>query len=349
MAYQRDYSRRLNVAMIGIGSHSYRNLLPALNFLPVRLVAMCNRTDDARARDTAEQYGCRSFQSTTEMYANVDVDAVFICVGPESHPKLAIEALDSGLHVWMEKPAAYSATEIQQMIDRRGDRAVVVGYKKAFMPATQKAIEIVNSPRYGGLRSMMAVYPAPPPPRASPGAESRDLGTKWLDTGSHPLSVMLAVGGAVESATCIRSGGMNAAAGIAIVQFDSGVIGNLHLASGPLPSERYQFFADEWHLTIDNSTRVELQRGIPGDYGEVSSFAPPGDDTGAVLWQPQNCKSTLENKSEFTQGVYHEMRYFCDSIIEHRTPEAGSLEFALALTKVYEALAASSGEPIHIR
>ena len=37
MSYQREFEQRLNVAVVGVGSHGYRNILPALHYLPVRL------------------------------------------------------------------------------------------------------------------------------------------------------------------------------------------------------------------------------------------------------------------------------------------------------------------------
>ena len=30
MSYQRDFENRLNVAMVGVGSHTHRNILPAM-------------------------------------------------------------------------------------------------------------------------------------------------------------------------------------------------------------------------------------------------------------------------------------------------------------------------------
>jgi predicted dehydrogenase len=56
MSYQRDFERRLGVALVGAGLHSYRNLLPPLHYLPVRLQAVCDR-DESRARSAAEEYG----------------------------------------------------------------------------------------------------------------------------------------------------------------------------------------------------------------------------------------------------------------------------------------------------
>ena len=186
---------------------------------------------------------------------------------------------------------------------------------------------------------MLAVYPMELPPHGREVLEQRQF-TNWLGNGIHPLSLMLAAGGKVDAVTAIRgkSGG-----GAVILEFASGVTGTFHLASGPHPLERYEFFADTWHLEIDNCQRVKLQRGIPFAYGVTTCFAPPGDDSGAVVWEPQNCLATLENKALFTQGIYQEMRYFCDCVLEGRAPEKGNLEFALELMRVYEAALVSEG------
>ena len=45
MSYQREFEKRLRVALVGIGSHAYRNILPVFHFLPVHLMAVCNRSD----------------------------------------------------------------------------------------------------------------------------------------------------------------------------------------------------------------------------------------------------------------------------------------------------------------
>ena len=59
--------------------------------------------------------------------------------------------------------------------------------------------------------------------------------------------------------------------------------------------------------------------------------------------------ATLENKALFTQGIYGELAYFCECIIEDRRAEKGSLEFALELMKVSEAAMISNGKQIDIQ
>lgn len=344
MGYQRDYDKTLRVGIIGAGSHCYRNILPTMNYLPVAVTAICD-INAAAAQKTARQYAnCSWYTSADTMYRQEDLDAVFISTGPQWHPGLSIEALQAGVHVWVEKPVAMRCTEVEEMIKHRGDKVVVVGMKKAFMPVTEKAIEIVQSMKYGNLKTILAVYRMSIPANGREVLEQRQF-TDWLANAVHPLAFMMAVGGSVKSVTthCQADGH-----GICILEFRNGVIGNFHLASGAYPMETYSLFGDTWHLDIHNNNRIELQRGIPFQYGKTTSFIAEGDESGAVVWEAQNCLATLENKALFTQGFYAEMKYFCDCILEQKQPVKGSLEFALELMKVYEAGLLSQGRTILI-
>ena len=348
MTYQREFEKKLKVGIVGVGSHAYRNLLPAMNFLPVSLQAICD-SNRQLAEKTAAQYGAKGcYENAGEMYRNERLDAVFLCVSPILHPQLACEAFDAGLHVWMEKPPARRASEIAEMIRHRKNKVAVVGYKKAFMPATQKAIEIFATEPFGPLRSILAEYPMTIPDDGE--AVIRD-GTvvNWLRNGCHPLSLCMAVGGAVTAVTVHRG---NDGSGVCVLEFANGAIGNFHMAAGRnkgQPIERYSFFGDECHLVIDNSLRVTFQRGIPFEYGRTTSYVPEGLDSGAIVWEPQNREGTLENKALFTQGIYNEMQYFCAQALAGKPAEKGSLEFALEVMKVYEAGLLSKGNRIEIK
>lgn len=343
MSYQREFEHRLNVGVVGVGSHCYRNILPAMHYLPVRLKAFCDlRLDLAKA--TAEEYGVGAcYASTADMYAGEDLDCVFICVSPEAHPELACEALDAGLHVWMEKPPATLASEVETMMRHRGDRVVVVGFKKAFMPATRKVIELMGTEDCGPLRGLSAEYPMTIPEDGEQVLRTREA-PNWLKNGCHPLSLLLAVGGDVSAVTMHRS---DYGTGVCILEFASGVVGSFNLVSARRGCERYAFWGNQ-HVAIDKDLRVTLERGIPFNYSRTTNYIPTGLDSGAVSWEPQDTLGTLENKALFTQGFYDELRYFCDCVLEDRTAEVGSLEFALSVMKVYEAALMSRGRRVAI-
>jgi predicted dehydrogenase len=343
MSYQRDYPQRVRVGIVGVGGHCYRNILPALHFLPVQLVGVCDVKPDL-ARATAAQFGCRAFTDAQEMFTSGEIEATLLVVGPTEHPRLATEAFDAGLHVWMEKPAAMRAREVEAMIARRGDRVGVVGFKKVFMPSARKALELVRAPGHGPLRTMLAVYPMDLPSDGAAVLEQRRF-TNWLGNGCHPLSLLIAAGGTPQEVISHRGGH---GGGACIIHFTGGAQATFHLASGPWPNERYAFFSERLHVEIDNSLRVTLHRFIPFDYGRTTDYAPPGEDHGTVVWEPQNTLSTLENHSLVTQGIWDELMYFCRCVLEKRPAQTGSLELALDVMRVYEAALISEGSPVKL-
>jgi len=343
LSYQREYKKRINVGIIGAGSHCYRNILPVMNFLPVKIKAICDINYEL-AKVTAEQYACNAYQDARDMYMKEDIEAVFICVGPEYHPQLVIEALDAGLHVWVEKPIAVRAQQVEEMINHRKDNIVVVGLKKAFMPSAKKALEIANSTKYGNLRSILAIYPMSIPKN---GREILEAGgtPNWLRNGVHPLAFLMYIGGKVSSVTAHCNEHEN---GILALQFANGVVGNLHMSCGVQPSmDFYALYGDQWQMEI-HDTKITLQRGIPFEYSKTTNYAPEGDESGAVVWDTSNCLATLENKALFTQGFYNETMYFCDCVLKNQKPIEGTLEFALEMMKVYEAGLLSDGKTIYI-
>ncbi len=352
MSYQREFPKHLRLGVVGVGSHCYRNILPALHHLPVKLEAFCDLNAEQLAC-TAREYGvARCHGSLTEMIATGGLDAVLICVGPGQHPTLAIEAFRAGLHVWTEKPPSVRAAEVEHMIAARGDRIGAVGFKKGFTQGVAKAREFFVDGRYAPIRSILGVYPMDVPADGATILETRKV-TNWLSNGCHPLSFFVAVGGPVRAVTTFRG---KEGGGACVLEFESGAIGNLHLASGAQctqPLEHYMVAGKDAHLTVDDVVRVSLHRGIPFRYGRTAEFSPPGDDSGTVVWAPQNMLGTLENKTEFTHGTYHELLDFCQRALGEKQADnslanPGSLETALHLMHLYEAALLSDGNRIEI-
>lgn len=347
MTYQREFERRLRVGLVGAGSHSYRNVLPALHYLPVELVALCDVNESILHR-TAKEYGVQSvFTETNRMYAESELDAVLMCVGPRHHARLAIEALSAGLHVWMEKPPAMRADELRGVIAARQKQICAVGFKKAYMPATRKAKELLMLEEFGPLRSILAVYPMTMPQDGRRLLESGDS-HNWLSNGCHPLSFMIVTGGNVREVTTLLGTGEDPV-GVVYLQFENGASGVFHLAGGAAqgqPVERYDLFGHGKVISIENSARVVYQRGTPFQYQTQRDFTAPGTDTGAVIWEVNHSLATLESKAIFVQGIFDELLDFCLAVLEERPLQVADLEFSLHVMQVYEAALISGGQPV---
>lgn len=349
MSYQREFEKKLSVGLVGVGSHCYRNLLPAMNFLPVEIRAVCDLNRQL-AEKTARQYGCPAvFTDDQEMHRNVRLDAIIASAGPAAHPVITKNALRSGVNVWMEKPPALRASQVEEMIALRQDRAVMVGFKKAFMPAAGKVREILASPEYAPLYSMMALYPMEIPANGKTVLEKGEF-TNWLGNGCHPLSLMISLGGPVKRVTTLRAGKPG---GACVLEFEDGALGTLVLAAGAptsQPVEEYRIFCKGGMISIEDTEKVAFQRGVPLEYGKSASFAPDGLNHGALVWQAQHMLATLENMALFTQGMYASLKSFCDAVLSGRpVTGSGSLEHALMVMKVYEAALVSDGQAVEIR
>jgi predicted dehydrogenase len=345
MTYQRDFQQKLRVGVVGLGGHAYRNVLPALHYLPVELAALCDVDADRLARTEAEYRTGSPFTDAEAMFRQASLDAVLLCTGPRYHPALTMQAFAAGLDVWMEKPPAIRAFQVADLLAARGERVCAVGFKKAYMPAAQKARELLALPAFGALQSMQGVYRVTIP---RDGARWLEAGAEppFLSVGCHPLSLMIACGGPVSHVTTLRGPGEEAAAIVAL-HFASGAIGNLHLAAGSpelLAAERYDFYGQGQVISIENSTRVAYHRGVPFAYETQLEFATPGLASGSVVWESSNAQGTLENTSFVVQGMVAELSDFCAAVAQRRQPSIGTLEFALQVMQVYEAAMLSQGE-----
>lgn len=73
-------------------------------------------------------------------------DAVCISTYPDTHEEYAIKALESGAHVFIEKPLADSVAGAKRVVEaaKKYDRKVVVGYILRHHPSWEKFVEIAQ-------------------------------------------------------------------------------------------------------------------------------------------------------------------------------------------------------------
>src|SRR6202046_5151207 len=95
----------------------------------------------------------------------------------------------------MEKPPATRVAGVDEMLQRRKDRVVVVGFKKAFMPATEKAIELISEGKHGPVLGMVGIYPVAIPEDGERALREEGTVTDWLLEGGAPHAFFFLGGG----------------------------------------------------------------------------------------------------------------------------------------------------------
>jgi predicted dehydrogenase len=111
-----------------------------VNKHPRGKVVAVQDTDHARAALLAEKHGIPAAHTdAARLFADPEVDAVYIAVPNRFHAPLVLAALAAGKHVLIEKPLAMDATEGAAMIEaaRRAGRVLLVGMNQRYIPASQ--------------------------------------------------------------------------------------------------------------------------------------------------------------------------------------------------------------------
>ena len=108
---------KLKVGVVGCGLISKLRHIPAYKRLKdLNVMAVCDLNEEL-AKETAKEFEIPNFYTdTSKMFDEEDLDIVDICVPPQIHAAIAIEAMESGAHVIMEKPMATKVSDCEEMI-----------------------------------------------------------------------------------------------------------------------------------------------------------------------------------------------------------------------------------------
>ena len=78
-----------------------------------KLIGLCDNNPEKR--HLAETYRCKFFENLGD-FLNEELDAVSICTPTSSHRDVAIEALEKGKHILVEKPLATNVKIGEEMV-----------------------------------------------------------------------------------------------------------------------------------------------------------------------------------------------------------------------------------------
>ena len=185
-----------SVAVIGCGhwgKNHVRNFhalgaLAAVADANPDLAAAMSETYDVPARDYAA------------ILADPGIAGVVIAAPAEAHAALAIQALEAGKHVFVEKPLALTVAEAEGVLAaaETAGRILMVGHLLQYHPAFMKLTEMV---RAGDLGNLQYLYSN----RLNLGKIRREENALW-SFAPHDISMILALVGAEPTAVRAEGG-----------------------------------------------------------------------------------------------------------------------------------------------
>lgn len=141
-------------AVIGCGDVSIVHLQAIINLDGVDLVAVCD-TDPGRAAATAQRYGVPGFTNHRELLDTVRPDVVHVCTPHHQHTQVAIDCIDAGVAVLVEKPVAHTVAEADRLIAtarRHPDVKVGVCLQNRYNATTLAVRALLDSGDLGATR-----------------------------------------------------------------------------------------------------------------------------------------------------------------------------------------------------
>lgn len=182
----------------------------ALSSVPgIDLVGVAD-VDPFKARRLAERWNARaSFTSLDDMLATARPDVVHVLLPPEHHARFAVQCMAGGAHVFVEKPMCISETECRDIeaAAARYGRTAGVNHNVTFSPTFLRLIEVIQQRRLGAVQHVSVFWSVPFGLNtfAAPLYRTEGQGAVVLETGPHPLSLLVRLMGQARSATALVS------------------------------------------------------------------------------------------------------------------------------------------------
>jgi UDP-N-acetyl-2-amino-2-deoxyglucuronate dehydrogenase len=140
--------------VVGCGDVSVVHLQAIENLPGAELVAICD-TDESRRSAAAERYGVPGFAGHREMIDAVRPDVVHVTTPHHQHVDVAIDCLEAGVPVLVEKPVAHTLAEADRLIAaarRRPEVHIGICLQNRYNTATRTAYNLLRSGELGQIR-----------------------------------------------------------------------------------------------------------------------------------------------------------------------------------------------------
>lgn len=172
-------------------------VLPALQRSPTADIVAIGSRDPERARVEAAHFGAPKSGSYNDVFADPDVEAVYLPLPNALHLPWTKRAAEAGKHVLCEKPLACTAAEAEEMASACEKAGVVLmeAYMTPFHPRHVRTLALART--LGDLRFARTAFTftASDPTRTNYRFDPEMGGGALLDVGIYCLAPLLTIAG----------------------------------------------------------------------------------------------------------------------------------------------------------
>jgi len=143
---------KTKIAVIGLGGIAQLVHLPILKKLDNAEVSAVSEISKSRLNSVADKFGIKNkYTDYKELLKNDDSEAVIISTPTGTHRSIAIDVLQAGKHVLIEKPVATSLSEAEDIkkASINAGKIVMVGMNMRYRPDAMLLKSLLNNKEIG--------------------------------------------------------------------------------------------------------------------------------------------------------------------------------------------------------
>ncbi|MGE5110537.1 MAG: bi-domain-containing oxidoreductase, partial [Acidobacteriaceae bacterium] len=259
----------VRVGVLGAGFFAGQVLLPAMQKAGgIEFAGVCTATGGT-GRHAATRFGFRYCTTDEkEIFGDVAINTVLVATRHHLHARQVVAALNSGKHVFCEKPLCLTREELGEIVRAKADatdQLLMVGYNRRFAPM---AIELKRffADFHGPMAANYRVNAGPIP--ASHWVQDPEQGGgRVLGEVCHFVDFLVFLTGSLPKsvfATALPAAGKPPDSLAVTLSFEDGSIGTIsYIAEGDkaFGKERVEVFGGERVGVLDDFRSLELVRG----------------------------------------------------------------------------------------
>lgn len=205
-------SRKLGIALVGLGKYSTEQLAPALQqtthcYLAGIVTGTSSKIPEWKKKYEIPNGNIYNYENFDEIRDNESIDIIYVVLPNALHAEFVIRAAKAGKHVICEKPMAVSVDECDRMIEacNQTGKLLSIGYRLHFDPYHREVMKWGQAESFGKLAEISARHGSSETDgwriekSLAGGGPLMDLGIYCIQaarytTGTEPLAVMAVKG-----------------------------------------------------------------------------------------------------------------------------------------------------------
>jgi predicted dehydrogenase len=302
----------IKVGFIGCGGVSRGHIRRICDNSAAEIVALCDTSRDAM-KDKAKLVGRKLpfYTDYKAMLAKEELDAAIICTPHTLHFQEAMDCLDRGMHVLVEKPMVCTVDRARQLISKSENarRTLMVSYQRHYQPGYRWAHDYIARGKLGNVFFISSYLSQNWAGVTKTWRGRKDLsgGGELMDSGSHIVDIVCWISQlepvevtAFVSNEFAQDEEVDILSSVS-VRFSNRAIASISINGNAPWFERHIFSGTEGSISYDPETSLRLPNGDSAPVDSLPEAGSPDDNFLAVILGKEEPVSTARDAMKVVQ------------------------------------------------